>query len=127
MFAQVKKSDDTREYSTAERCTILEVANDVDDTDVSIARARVAPGITTAWHKLIGIAERYLIVSGQGCVEVGDMNAVNVEEGDVVRIPAGERQRITNTSDHDLVFYAICSPRFQQKYYVSLEVTSGNE
>ncbi len=121
MQAQVKKNNECDEFETIERCAILEVANDSDDADVSIARARVKVGVTTAWHKLTGITERYLIIAGQGRVELGDMKAVIVGEGDVVRIPAGVAQRIGNTGDVDLVFYAICSPRFQQQYYVSLE------
>ncbi|HHJ35890.1 MAG TPA: cupin domain-containing protein, partial [Gammaproteobacteria bacterium] len=119
MQAQIKKNNAAQEFETVERCAILEVANDADDREVSIARARVKPGITTAWHKLTGITERYLIVSGQGHVELADMEPVVVCEGDVVRIPAGTAQRITNTSEVDLIFYAICSPRFQQCYYVA--------
>jgi len=121
MYAQVKKSSDVLAFETEERCQILEVSNDADDKEVSIVRARVKTGVTTAWHKLNGIAERYLIISGQGRVELSDMSPVDVNEGDVVRIPADTAQRITNTGKTDLIFYAICSPRFQQQYYVSLE------
>jgi len=109
------------EYATDERCHILEVANDGGDEQVSIARARVEPGITTAWHKLDGIDERYLIVRGSGQVEIGDLAPVDVEPGDVVRIPDGCRQRIRNSGTRDLVFYAICSPPFRQQAYINLE------
>ena len=121
MRPKVFKCDTTAEFETAERCHIIETANDADDELVSIARARVEPGVTTAWHKLSGIAERYLIVSGAGQVEVGDIEPTDVVAGDVVRIPSGTRQRITNTGQTDLVFYAICSPRFTPDCYVSLE------
>jgi len=43
-----------------------------------------------------------------------------VGAGDVVRIPANTPQRITNTGATDLIFYAICSPRFQAKCYQAL-------
>ena len=36
------------EFYTAEKCYITELANSADDTDVSIARARVEPGVTTS-------------------------------------------------------------------------------
>ena len=121
MRAEIKTRDDALEYVTDERCHILEVANDAGDEMVSIARARVEAGVTTAWHKLEGISERYIVVSGQGRVEIGDLEAVDVGPGDVVRIPADCRQRITNTGRHDLVFYAVCAPPFRQQAYINLE------
>ena len=117
---EVKRRGRVQEFETEERCSILEIANDAGDEQVSIARARVKPGITTAWHKLSGIAERYIIIAGKGRVQIGDSKPLEVHEGDVVRIPADTAQRIENTEE-DLVFYAVCSPRFRQKCYVALE------
>lgn len=121
MRAEVKKASQTVEFETDERCYITEVANDLCDEAVSIARARVSPGITTAWHKLANITERYLIISGQGKMEIGNLEPVMVCIGDVVRIPMDTPQRITNTGTTDLIFYAICSPRFKSEAYISLE------
>lgn len=121
MRAEFKKADAAREFETAERCHIVEIANDAGDEQVSIARARVEPGVTTAWHSLDGIGERYIIVSGRGRAEVGDSGPVEVVAGDVVRIPPGEPQRIANTGDDDLVFYAVCSPPFRDDRYCNLE------
>jgi mannose-6-phosphate isomerase-like protein (cupin superfamily) len=119
MTPQIRRADFTKEYATEENCFLLEVANDADDPDVSIARARVLPGVTTEWHRLIGIDERYIIVSGTGRVEIGDMAPTLVAAGDVVRIPANTPQRITNVGEEDLVFSAVCSPRFVQSAYRS--------
>jgi mannose-6-phosphate isomerase-like protein (cupin superfamily) len=121
MQAEIKSAIGVSEFETDERCHIQEIANDAGDEQVSIARARVESGVTTAWHKLIGISERYIIVSGQGRVEIDTMEPTEVEPGDVVRIPPDCRQRITNTGSQDLVFYAVCSPPFQQRLYVNLE------
>ena len=121
MQAEVKKYRPAAEFWTEERCYITEIANDSEDENVSIARARVEPGVTTAWHKLKGIEERYIIVSGKAKAEIGELEPVDVSEGDIVRIPAGTRQRISNTGNADLIFYAVCSPRFQRKLYLSLE------
>lgn len=121
MNAEVKKDRDALEFETQERCWIKETANDAGDEFVSIARARVKPGVTTAWHQLSGISERYLIVSGCGRVQIGQADAVDVGAGDVVRIPPDTPQRIENSADDDLVFYAICSPRFAGKCYIRLE------
>ena len=121
MRPEVKPAAGATEFYTDERCHIIEVANDAGDEQLSVARARVEPGITTAWHCLQGIDERYLIISGRGRVEVGDLPATPVGPGDVVRIPAGMRQRITNTGEEQLIFYAMCTPRFQPRAYISLE------
>jgi mannose-6-phosphate isomerase-like protein (cupin superfamily) len=114
MRPEVKQASAAVEFETTERCHIIEIANDPGDEFVSIARARVKPGVTTAWHKLDRISERYIIVSGQGLVEVDDLEPIDVLPGDVVR-------RITNTGKGDLIFYAVCAPPFRQTSYVSLE------
>ncbi|HKJ52646.1 MAG TPA: cupin domain-containing protein [Gammaproteobacteria bacterium] len=121
MLSEVRKANTAEEYLTPERCHITEVANDGGDEQVSIARARVEPGVTTAWHRLAGIGERYLIVSGLGRVQLGELEAIEVGPGDVVRIPAGVAQRIANIGKLDLVFYAICSPPFSNECYEALE------
>lgn len=121
MRAKINKADNSPEYGTSERCFISEIANDTDDPQVSIARARVLPGITTAWHRLEGVSERYIIVSGKGVVEVSALPPTEVGPGDVVLIPPGEVQRIKNIGEDDLVFYAVCNPRFTPECYTSLE------
>lgn len=109
------------EWHTDELCYINELSNDPADAAVSIARARVAPGVTTRWHRLHGIAERYVMLAGSGRVEVGDLPPRDLGPMDVVRIPPGCRQRIANTGDDDLVFLAICSPRFEASAYEDVE------
>jgi len=60
------------EYYFAEGCFITEAWNAPADEAVSVARARVEPGVTTRWHRLHGVTERYVILEGRGRVEVGD-------------------------------------------------------
>lgn len=118
---RISRAREARERWTEERCFITEIANDATDPAVSIALARVEPGVTTAWHRLEGIVERYLILTGEGRVEVDGLAPSIVEPGDVVHIPAGAPQRIANVGLGDLRFYAICSPRFVPEQYVGLE------
>ena len=118
MRPEIRRSDPSKELNTEERCFILEVANDPSDPDVSIARARVLPGVTTEWHRLEGIAERYVVVRGTGRVEIGELPPTVINEGDVVRIPANVPQRITNIGNDDLVFFCVCSPRFVPSAYI---------
>jgi len=104
------------EYWFREGCYITEWSNSDADPGVSIARARVEPGRTTRWHRLDAITERYVILEGCGRAEV-DGQARDVQTGDVVVIAPGLAQRITNTGDTDLVFLAICTPRFRPENY----------
>lgn len=121
MKARVIRPDAAGEYMTDERCAILELSNSRDDEALSIARARVAAGVTTAWHSVAGTAERYVILEGEGRVEVAGIDATDVGPGDVVLIPPDVPQRIANTGDSDLVFYALCTPRFRPGNYRHLE------
>jgi mannose-6-phosphate isomerase-like protein (cupin superfamily) len=105
------------EYYTSEGCHILELSNTPEDEGVSIARARVPPGVTTNWHRLRDTTERYVILQGRGRVEVGGLPPQEVGPGDVVLIPPLCRQRIANVGEGDLVFLAICSPRFTPQCY----------
>jgi mannose-6-phosphate isomerase-like protein (cupin superfamily) len=113
------------EFLIPEGCHIIEISNTPDDPDVSIARARVAPGVTTRWHRLAGIAERYVILEGRGRVEVGGLPPQEIGPLDVVRIPPDCSQRITNIGQSDLIFLAICTPRFQPEAYADTDNTQG--
>ena len=121
MKPQILRAAISDEFYTEERCHILELSKSPSDSGLSIARTRVEPGVTTALHRLIDTVERYVILSGSGRVEVEGLEACTVEPNDVVIIPKGASQRITNTADIDLIFLAICTPRFHEKCYEDLE------
>lgn len=121
MDIAIFKAVDATEFYTEERCYITEISNHSNDNAVSVAKARVTPQTTTAWHRLRNTEERYLIIAGTGLVELGDHPPFTVGIGDLVHIPADMRQRITNTGESDLIFYAICSPRFRPENYLHLE------
>jgi mannose-6-phosphate isomerase-like protein (cupin superfamily) len=79
--------DQGNEYFTDERCYILELSNSAADDALSIARARVEPGVRTALHRLNGTVERYVIIEGEGAVEVGGDAPQRVVAGSVLRTP----------------------------------------
>jgi len=109
------------EFYTEERCHILELLNDTEDRSQSLARARVEPGVTTAWHRLKDTSEIYFILSGEGQVELGEDFVKEVKSNDIVRIPANQAQRIHNFGTEDLVFLCYCQPAFSDNCYVELE------
>lgn len=117
----VRRADEHAEYFFKEGCHILELSNTSEDPAVSIARARVAPGVTTRRHCLHGITERYVILQGKGRVEVADRAAQAVGPGDVVFVPPNASQRIANIGIGDLVFLAVCTPRFVDGAYEDLD------
>jgi mannose-6-phosphate isomerase-like protein (cupin superfamily) len=108
------------EVESEERCRITELLNDPACPEVSLALARVDPGITTRLHRLDGIVERYVVLSGEGRVEIDDA-AWPVRPGDRVLIAAGLPQRITNTGAGELAFHCICTPRFDPARYTDLD------
>lgn len=113
----ISRASEREEYFFEEGCYITENWNCHEDEACSIARARVPVGVTTRVHWLEGIEERYVIIEGEGSVLVGDVPAQSVAPGDVVVIPAGCRQSISNTGSCELLFYAICTPRFRAEAY----------
>ncbi|HEX6268555.1 MAG TPA: cupin domain-containing protein, partial [Burkholderiales bacterium] len=112
MKEAIRRARPDAEHRIPEGCFILELSNSADDPGVSIARARVPPGVTTRWHRVRNTAERYVILEGIGRAEVGGLAPQEVGPGDVVLIPPSTRQRIANTGPGDLVFLALCTPRF---------------
>ena len=113
--AAVVHPDEGDEFFTEEGCHILELWR---DADLTVARARVAPGGVTVRHSLAGVTERYLVAAGRGEVEVAGLEGWRaVGPGDLVAIPAGVAQRIRNTGEDDLVFYCLCTPPFTAACY----------
>lgn len=105
------------EYYFQEGCYILEYHNDPGDPAASIARARVPRGGHTRRHWLANTTERYLILQGQGDVVIDDGSPRSVSPADVVVVPPDTAQSIRNTGADDLVFLAICTPRFELGNY----------
>lgn len=121
MRSLIIKKETDKEFYIDERCFIIEALNSPDEDIMSIAQARVEPGITTAWHYLDRIDERYLIVAGKGKMELGEEVSAVVGPGDVVLIPAGTPQRITNIGDCDLTLFCVCTPGFKREFYHNME------
>lgn len=123
MQPKIVTAKSLKETLTPEQCYIYE---NWSSKDISIARARVKSGVTTKPHHLVGVDEIYLIVSGRGKVRIGKLEPTEVKKGDIVFIPAGVSQQVTNISKSDLVFYCICTPRFTAKCYCDEEATTLN-
>jgi mannose-6-phosphate isomerase-like protein (cupin superfamily) len=119
-FAGLFRPESMTPVYTEERCYITELLNSEKCEDVSLARCRVQPGVTTQLHAL-EIAERYVIQQGHGVMELAGTNVFAILPGDSVLIPAGCHQRVRNDGQKDLIFLCVCTPRFAPHHYLSLE------
>jgi mannose-6-phosphate isomerase-like protein (cupin superfamily) len=117
----IMHNDESSEYFFEEGCYILELSNSDKDSNLSVARARLAPNTQTKLHKLNKTIERYIILQGQGDVMLGnaemEYSVKSVKSNDVVIIPENHPQAIKNTGDSDLIFLVICTPRFKVENY----------
>ncbi len=116
----IKNNKDTKEFFFEEGCFITEFWNELNDKEISIAQARLPAGQSTLPHALKDTTERYFILSGEGMVYVASKQPETVRQNDVVLIRPGETQYIENTGQTDLVFLAICSPRFESENYLDM-------
>lgn len=123
MYPSIQHMNPEKEFWIPEGCYIIELVNGTHDPEMSIAQARVEPNVTTEWHILKGTVERYIIVSGEGVVEIGDLEPTTVKAGDVVVIPADCPQRISNIGQQDLIFWCVCTPPFKDGIYQVAEDT----
>jgi len=118
MEPKIVHAEELKEFFTDERCYISELINAPGDTELSIARARVEPGVSTVWHRLNGTTERYVILSGKGVMEVMGLSKTEVSRGDLILIPPDTPQRITNSGERDLILLCICTPGFKTECYL---------
>ena len=114
------KASQGEEFWTDERCFITELCNSGRSPNSSLAVARVEPGITTQLHALAGVTETYIVIDGEGDMEVAG-EKFPITSGDQVVIPPGVSQRVTSTGNADLRFYCLCTPRFSTDSYKNLE------
>ena len=114
MKTKIVKANAIKETTTSERA---QKAENYIAEGISIAQARVKPGITTMAHHLVGFNEIYPITSGKGQADVGDIKSTSVTQGDLVIIPARESQRISNIGKKDLISYCTCTPKFTVECY----------
>lgn len=101
-----------------DRYYVTEWWNSPEDPALSVARLRVAPGVSTRSYRLRGVTEYYLFLSGHGLIEIDGTNR-EVEPGDGLLIKAGSWRCITNMGERDLGLLSICRPRFKRMSHES--------
>jgi len=113
-------TSEEQEYYFHEGCHILELCNQADHQDLSIARATLEPQQETQLHRLKATVERYVILSGNGLATIGN-DTYEVKANDVLIIEENMPQKIFNSGSEDLIFLVICSPRFLESNYEAVD------
>ena len=98
---------------------VTELVNSPACPTFSLARCRL-PGLQETQLHRLSIDEWYVIEEGRGMIRVGD-DIFEVEPGDSIAIQRGTPQSIRNSGDTDLIFQVVCTPRFTQECYESVE------
>jgi mannose-6-phosphate isomerase-like protein (cupin superfamily) len=117
----IKHEKDCKEIIANDGCRLRELLHpDRDPVDISysLAIAYVDPGKSTFPHYLRQ-TEAYFILQGIGRMHIGD-ETQEVNEDDVVVIPAEQKQWIENIGQNVLVFTAIVNPPWRAEDDVRL-------
>lgn len=118
----VKKLNSCSEFTANDGCRIRELLHPVKDgveLPFSLAIARVEAGKSTYKHRLKQ-TEIYYILNGTGRMYI-DTETRDVEQGDVIAIPAQSIQFIENTGSETLEFAAIVSPPWNEADDIRLD------
>ena len=110
--ALFKRTEDCAEIVAADDCRLRELVHpDRDSADVpySLAVAYVEPGASTATHRLTEEDELYYFVEGSGSMRVAD-RTYEVAAGDMIVVPRGRSQALTNTGSERLRWLNVVSP-----------------
>lgn len=86
----------------------------------SLAEATLAVGTATTEHYHPKAEEIYYIVSGRGRMKLEE-EFREVEPGDAIAIPPGQKHKIWNTGTAPLVLLCCCAPAYEHSDTILLE------
>ena len=86
----------------------------------SLAEATVDPGKATEEHYHATTEEIYYILRGKGSIKI-ENETRDVKAGDAIAILPGNRHKIHNTGNDDLVFLCLCAPAYSHEDTVITE------
>ena len=80
----------------------------------SLAEARLAPGASTQEHYHARTEEIYFITCGVGRIRIGT-ECSDVQPGDAIAIPPGQKHKIWNSGTGPLTFLCCCAPAYEHE------------
>jgi mannose-6-phosphate isomerase-like protein (cupin superfamily) len=109
---QVRSRDDATAFTTKDGSTIRELLGvEHGARNQSLAEAWLEPGQATQRHYHAVSEELYVLLDGEGEMEV-DGERRRVARGDAVLIPAGAWHQITADAGVPLRFLCCCAPPY---------------
>lgn len=112
----------TEAFTTVDGSTIRELLAHRNSCikNQSLAEATVPVGKSTTEHYHPKAEEIYYILTGSGKMRIEEEYR-EVGPGDAIAIPPGEKHKIWNTGDVDLVFLCMCAPCYEHEDTVLTE------
>jgi mannose-6-phosphate isomerase-like protein (cupin superfamily) len=109
---QVRSRDDAEAFTTKDGSTIRELLGAQHGAaNQSLAEATLEPGQATQRHYHARNEELYVLLDGEGEMEV-DGATRRVGAGDAILIPPGAWHQITSAADTPLRFLCCCAPPY---------------
>ncbi len=93
---------------------VLHPKNDQVDLPYSLAFARLTSNQKSLPHKLTKSEEVYYFLAGEGRISIDGITQ-NVQQSDIVVVPANALQFVENLGAVDLEFLCIVSPPWNEK------------
>ena len=119
---QIVNISRTKPFITKDNSEIREILSPRNSSleNQSLAEARVSAGKATIQHYHVKTEEIYYILQGRAEIIV-EGEVKEVVEGDGIVILPGQKHRIWNTGDEDLVFLCCCAPAYEDEDTVLFE------
>jgi len=113
---EVINSNKVKPFTTKDAAQIREILAPRNSSlrNQSLAEARVSPGKATLEHYHSRSEGIYYMLQGKGKVKIAD-EVREVDEGDGIAIPPGQKHKIWNIGDEKLVFLCCCSPSYEDE------------
>ncbi|MBL7209311.1 MAG: cupin domain-containing protein [Dehalococcoidia bacterium] len=113
---EVVNVNDATSFVTKDSAEIKEILAPTNSSlaNQSLAEAKVMPGRCTQEHFHPKAEEIYYILRGKGKMTIEDETR-DVRKGDGIAICPGQKHRISNTGDDQLVFLCCCSPAYSHE------------
>lgn len=109
---EVRSRDDAVPFTTKDGSTIRELlGREHGVRNQTLAEAWLEPGQATQRHRHARTEEVYVLLDGEGEMEV-DGERRRVGAGDAILIPPGARHRITADAGVPLRFLCCCAPPY---------------
>ena len=109
---EIRSRDDATPFTTADGSTIRVLLDaETGARNQSLAEAWLEPGQSTQRHYHARSEELYVLLEGEGGMEV-DGDSSHVGPGEAVLIPPGARHQITASEGGPLRFLCCCAPQY---------------